>query len=435
MLQRIMLSLSGLIASLGLIAQTINIAGGNGQRAGHPPAIGSIKKPRTPTSYGDPLPGLTAAEATRFSLGLAQFDSAETPAEGLGPIFNAQKCSVCHTQPLKVSGDPAIGGASAVTETRFGASFVNNTFNPLPNEGNTLLHQMAINVATQEVIPQDATIVAHRKTTPLFGAGLIDAIPDAAIIANSQVPKGDGIKGTGAILSDAVTNLIGTNKVGRFGWKNQQATVLAFSADAYLNEMGISNRFFPNDFAPDGDTARLNAAEASVGLSATVAQDQPADPTKPEDPITNPDDTDRFADFMTFLAPPPTVPLTTQSLAGQDIFRAINCTGCHTPSYTTGPSKTSPALAFKNVALYSDLLLHDVGTGDGIGQAAAAPNQLRTAPLWGLRARAPFLHDGRAYTVEQAIEYHGGEATIVRNRYLALPQAAKDAVLAFLNSI
>lgn len=433
MRKRILLSVLGVIASLGVIAQTVNIAGGNGNRPNHPPAITSIKKPRTPTSFGDPLPGLSSTEATRFTLGLAQFDSAEGIADGLGPIFNAQKCSVCHTQPLKVSGDPAIGGASAVTETRFGASFVNSTFNPLPNEGNTLLHQMAINIATQEVVPQDATIVAHRKTTPLFGAGLIDAIPDAAILANAGVNKGDGIKGTVAILTDDVTKLIGTNKVGRFGWKNQQSTVLAFAADAYLNEMGISNRFFPNDFAPDGDTARLNAAEPP-GLSATVAQDAPMDPTKPEDPINNPDDTDRFTDFMTFLAPPPTVALSGQAAAGQGIFRAINCTGCHTPSYTTGAS-TSPALAFKNVALYSDLLLHDVGTGDGIGQAAAAPNQLRTAPLWGLRARAPFLHDGRAYTVEQAIEYHAGEALTVRNRYMALPQSGKDAVIAFLNSI
>jgi CxxC motif-containing protein (DUF1111 family) len=433
-IQKIVLSLLGLVVAGSLTAQSLPTT--NQSRPGHPPRSGPVRTPRTPTSFGDPLPGLSFTEAQNFTFGLEQFKKSESPEEGLGPIFNAQNCAVCHTQPLKLTGDPAVGGAGAITETRFGASLANGGFNPIPNEGNTLLHQMAINIETQETIPKDATIVAHRKTTPLFGLGLIEAIPDWTILANVHRPAVDGVTGKGAILNDSVTQGIGINKVGRFGWKAQQSTVLAFSGDAYLNEMGISNRLFPLDLPPAGDIARLDAAEATVGLSRLVAQDKPKDVTKPHDVDTNKDDTDRFTDFMRFLAPPPVKALTPQALAGQNAFRAINCVACHKPSMQTGRSQFSQQLSFKNVALYSDLLLHDMGLlGDGIAQAAAGPNDMRTAPLWGLRARAPYLHDGRAQTVVEAILLHDGEAKIIRDRFAALPEDVQDAIVAFLNSI
>ena len=222
--------------------------------------------------------------------------------------------------------------------------------------------------------------------------------------------------------------------MGRFGWKAQESTVLAFAGDAYLNEMGITNRFFTTDLAPDGNQVALLAAEPA-GITPTTLQDLPSNPALPESP-TNKDDIARFTDFMEFLAPPPTVPLTAQAQQGQQLFTQINCVACHKPTMTTGPSSVSPALAAKPVNLFSDLLLHNMGTlADGIGQANAAPTEMRTAPLWGLRARAPYLHDGRASTILQAILMHDGEALTIRNRFAALSSAQQQAIIAFLNSI
>jgi CxxC motif-containing protein (DUF1111 family) len=222
--------------------------------------------------------------------------------------------------------------------------------------------------------------------------------------------------------------------VGRFGWKNEESTVLAFAADAYLNEMGITNRFFTTDLAPDGNQAALLAAEPA-GITPTTLQDLPTNPALPEGP-TNKDDIARFTDFMELLAPPPTVPLSGQAQEGKELFTQINCVACHKPTMRTGPSAVSPALAFKPVNLFSDLLLHNVGSlNDNIAQGAAGPNEMRTAPLWGLRARAPFLHDGRASTIMEAILLHDGEALTIRNRFAALPGEQQQAIIAFLNSI
>jgi CxxC motif-containing protein (DUF1111 family) len=222
--------------------------------------------------------------------------------------------------------------------------------------------------------------------------------------------------------------------VGRFGWKAQEATVLSFAGDAYLNEMGITNRFFTTDLAPDGNQAALLAAEPA-GITPTTLQDLPTNPNAPEGP-TNKDDIARFTDFMELLGPPPTVPLTAQAQEGKELFAQINCVACHKPTMTTGSSAVSPALAFKPVNLFSDLLLHNMGTlGDGITQAAARPNEMRTAPLWGLRARGPYLHDGRASTIQEAILLHAGEATTIRNRFAGLSSVQQQEIIAFLNSI
>ena len=338
------------------------------------------------------------------------------------------------------------------------------SFNPLANEDGTLFHLSSLTpqsayqgsapglVSSQETVPPDATIVAGRKTNPLFGAGLIEAIPDAAIQANVHNPPVDGVSGRAAVLSDPVTTVIASggigpsNFVGRFGWKCQEATLLAFSADAYLNEMGVTNRFFTTDLAPDGNQAALVAAEPlgyslatpnspTTQLTPTTLQDLPTNPALPESP-TNTDDIARFTDFMELLAPPPVLPLSQQALRGQQLFTQINCIACHKASMRTGPSSVSISLAFRNVPLYSDLLLHRMGSlGDGIAQAAAQPDEMRTAPLWGLRARAPYLHDGRASTVFEAIRLHAGEALIIRNRFLALPDDSQKAIISFLNSI
>ena len=384
------------------------------------------------TGFGGLLAGVTADQKAAWISGLQQFQVVEGPADGLGPIFNNQSCVACHTQPV-VAGAITPGGAGAVLETRFG-NLTNGVFNPLTNESGTLLHQMASAPFAQETVPSDANVVASRKTTPLFGLGLIEAIPDAAIEANAHHPPVDGVTGRPAILTDSVTELVGGNVVGRFGWKCQESTLLAFAADAELNETGVTNRLFTTDIAPDGNQAILIKAEPD-GLTPTTLQDLPENPALPESP-TNKDDIARFTDFLQLNAPPPAVPLTAQARRGQALFTSVNCIACHKPSMQTGPSTVSVALAFQNVPLYSDLLLHRMGAlADGIAQAAAQPDEMRTAPLWGLRARSPFLHDGRASTILQAILLHDGEARIIRDRFDALTEAQKNDIIAFLESI
>lgn len=382
-------------------------------RTNHPPRPDERVPPPQPLGrFGDPLPGLTSDQTASFVAGKAQFQEEDGIENGLGPVYNNVSCVACHSSP-------AIGGASPILETRFG-KMTNGHFDPLASGGGSLLQQAAINPACQESIPADANVVAGRKTTQLFGLGLIEAIPDATILANIHRNPVDGITGKAAMILDVATN---QQRVGRFGWKDQQATVLAFSGDAYVNEMGITNRLFPTENAPNGNPALL------------AQYDTIADPEDTSDPVNGKADIDRFADFMRFLAPPPPLPATSVTAQGRALFQQINCTGCHVPSMSTGPNPIN-ALNWKSVPLYSDLLLHDMGTlGDGIAQGAAAPAEMRTAPLWGLRARPPYLHDGRAATLDAAIRLHDGEAAIVRDRYVHLSQQQRDVILAFLNSL
>lgn len=368
-----------------------------------PPAAGSP---------GGPLTGLTAAQLTEFRDGLADFRQIETIDSGLGPIFNEVSCVACHIAP-------AVGGGSRRTITRFGRT-TNLVFDPLTAQGGPLLQNRAIPPDLREVIPAEANTVAQRITTPLFGSGLIEAIPDATLRSLASAPKPDGVRGHVALVKDVTT---GTERVGRFGWKAQQATLLAFSADAYVNEMGITNRFFPTENAPNGDLARL------------VRADPILDPEDETDPVTRKADIDRASSFIRLLAPPPRGPVNAAVTSGQALFASINCTACHTPSLQTGPSPVA-ALANKPVALYSDLLLHDMGSlGDGIAQGNATPREMRTAPLWGLSARREFLHDGRVTTLDAAIRAHDGEAALVRDRYLRLTTAQRTQLVAFLDSL
>ena len=374
--------------------------------------VGSFHFPYRSTQFGDPLPGLTTNQLADFAAGRDDFQDPDTPESGLGPIFNNVSCVACHSLP-------AVGGASPTNETRFGR-MVNGQFDPLTELGGSLLQDFAIDPAYQEVIPPQANVIALRQTTPLFGLGLIEAIPDSVIVQNSARPKPDGVSGRVAIVTDVAS---GEQRVGRFGWKAQQATLLAFSGDAYLNEVGITSRFFPHDNAPNGDTNLL-----ALG-------DLVADPEDEMDPASGKADIDRFADFMRYLAPPPQLPLTVSASAGQSLFGQIGCAVCHTPAMNTGTNAVA-ALDRKPVRLYSDLLLHDMGSlGDGIAQAAAAPREMRTAPLWGLRASGPYLHDGRAATADEAIRGHDGEARVARDRYRWLSPTQKQQLLDFLNSL
>lgn len=369
------------------------------------PQTGSIQ-------FGDPLPGLTSDQLSFFGAGLDEFENVETVDGGLGPIFNNVSCVACHN-----SG--GTGGGSAILVTRFG-QFTGGVFDPLAALGGSLLQDNAIDAAVQEIVPAQANVVAHRQSTPLFGTGLIEAIADADILRNVLKTPIDGIKGRAAMLTDVAT---GQQRVGRFGWKAQQATLLSFAGDAYLNEMGVTSRLFPTENAPNGDAAKL------------AAYDTVLDPEDEVDPVTGKGDIDAAADFMRYLAAPPQMPLTQSASAGKTIFQQINCSVCHTPIMTTAVNAVS-ALNRKPVALYSDLLLHDMGTlGDGIVQGPAGATEMRTAPLWGLRASAPYLHDGRAPTIDAAIKAHEGEAKSSRDRYNKLSKTQRQQLLDFLKSI
>lgn len=361
---------------------------------------------------GDPLPDLTQDQLSAFADGLGEFENVETPESGLGPVFNNTSCANCHSAPI-------VGGASAATVTRFGRND-KGVFDALAQEGGSLLQNRAIDPAALEHIPADATIVALRQATPLFGAGLIEAISDKDIQDLAKRKKADGILGRAALVQDVTT---GEMRVGRFGWKAQHATLLAFAADAYLNEMGITNRFFPTENAPNGDQALL------------AQFDKTADPEDQVDPATGKSDIDKVAAYMRFLAPPAPPHVTSEVQLGFNLFTRIGCAECHVPTLFTGPN-TVRALDRKPVNLFSDLLLHDMGSlNDGIAQADALPNEMKTAPLWGLRHRAPYLHDGRAPTLFLAISDHDGEASPARDRFNKLPSSQQKQLVDFLNSL
>lgn len=382
------------------------------------PAVRRIARPVTQTlldpttEFGAPLPGLTREQLTLFATGLSEFNNVEDAAAGLGPIFNDRSCVACH-------GRPAVGGGSGIRVTRFGRS-VDGGFDPLEGLGGSLLQRLSIDPLVREVVPAEATVVAQRQSTPLFGLGLIEAIPDETILNNAERQRSLGLNGVPSLVVDAAS---GRTRVGRFGWKAQQATILSFSADAYLNEMGVTNRLFPQENAPNGNATLL------------ARFDRVLDPEDTPDPVSGKTDFEVSADFMRLLGPPPRLPFTPSALQGREWFSGIGCSGCHTPQMTTGLNDVQ-ALNFKAVYLYSDLLLHDMGSlGDGIVQGAAGPRDMKTAPLWGLRASGPYLHDGRAITIDQAIQAHDGEAAPSRDRYRQLDATARQQLLEFLGSI
>ncbi len=362
--------------------------------------------------FGSALPGLTKAQVAVFLDGKDDFEDSETEASGLGPIFNRTSCATCHNAS-------ATGGASPINVTRFGR-MESGVFNPLAALGGSLQQDMEINSVLHEVVPPEANVVAHRNSTPLFGLGLIEAIPDQEILRNVRRTPLDGVLGKVSQVADAAS---GKMRIGRFGWKAQQATLLSFAGDAYLNEMGITNRLFPVENAPNGNTQLLEQYDTVV------------DPEDVVDPATGRGDIDRVADFMRFLGAPPRLPLTHSAAAGRSVFQNAGCAVCHVPLMITGPNKVT-ALNQQEVWLFSDLLLHDMGTlGDGIAQGTADVHDMRTAPLWGLRASAPYLHDGRAQSIDEAIKAHDGEAKASKDRYLKLNKQQVQQLIDFLMSI
>jgi CxxC motif-containing protein (DUF1111 family) len=362
---------------------------------------------------GDPLPSATPREFEEFRLGLADFREIEEASEGLGPLFNGTGCASCHNVP-------AIGGGSPMTEMRAGARDANGNFKIV---GGTTLYQLFSipDHRCQSAVPAEATIVARRMSIPLFGTGLIEAIADDTLLALEDPfdRDRDGISGRAAIITDVAT---GQRRVGRFGWKAQVATLLTFAGDAYTNEMGITNDLFPHE--PYGGISEAQMRQC----------DQLKDPEDVVDPRTGKRAIDNFESFMRFLAPVGRGPITDEVQMGEQVFGALGCATCHVPALSTG-AHASSALSRKPVPLYSDLLLHDIGTGDGIEQEAALPSEIRTPALWGLRFRRPLMHDGSAMTPADALRQHGGEASGVMERYRSATEPMRRALFTFLDSL
>ena len=368
-----------------------------------------------PPGAGGPLAGLTPREFSEFRLGLDDFLEVETAEEGLGPAFNATSCAVCHNIP-------AIGGGGLILEVRAGYRDETGAFRTFDPSGETLMHLFSTPThGCQPGIPAQATIVARRAPIPLFGAGLVEAIPDETLMAlEDPVDRDrDGISGRAALIRDAET---GERRVGRFGWKAQHATLLSFGADAYRNEMGITNDVFPTEVA------------FGIRPEQIKSCDPLPDPEDAADRQTGRRGIDNFASFMRFLAPLPAGDMGPREQAGEQLFRSSGCTICHVPVLETGAS-ASPIFHRRPVRLFSDLLLHDIGTGDGIPQGAATDREIRTPALWGLRFRRPLLHDGSAVTIEDAIRRHGGEAERSRTLFERLEESGRLSLIEFLRSL
>ncbi|MBX9626343.1 MAG: hypothetical protein K2X82_21265 [Gemmataceae bacterium] len=409
----------GRVAGIGLLVTAAVAAAAAVVEPPHaaagPPAAGD-------TNFGDPLPGLTADQLARFHAGKAAFEEVEGAADGLGPVFNGASCAECH------NGE-ATGGGSGTLSTRIGA-VVDGRFDPLVRFGGPTIQTKGILGLegfeyAGEVVPPEATVVARRRSPPLFGLGLVDAVPDDAFreLARDQRDRHPDTAGRPNLVPDLRT---GKRVVGRFGWKAGLGGLFDFAADAYKDEMGITAPGFVR--TPDGRTiGEENAPQGRADLLRFNPAESPNEPDV-EDIVL-------FTDFMTFLAPPPRGEVTARVRAGETVFRQIGCADCHVPTLRTGRHEVK-ALDRVKFHPYSDFLLHDMGAlGDGIEDGRGRGSEMRTAPLWGLLTQPAYLHDGRAKTVEAAILLHDGQGRGARDRYRDLPPAKKRVLSAFLNSL
>src|SRR5437588_7248880 len=357
---------------------------------------------------GAPLPGLTLEQRALFERGRGLFQTEFTPETGLGPLFNNNACSQCHE-------DPGVGGVGEEV-ARHATAFRAPACDDLAAHGGPVIQASvtpALHAALgtdREPVPAAATDTAVRTTASLLGFGLLEAVPDAEILALADPAdrNGDGISGR--------PNRTADGRVGRFGRKGQVATLGEFTAEAFVNEMGITSPTEPRAQTIDG-----------APLPAGV------DPTP--DPELTQDAVDATTAFIRLLAPPAPLPRTFVEERGRVTFVLIGCAGCHVPALVTGFNRV-PALNLKIVRAYTDLLLHDMGPGlADICLGQARPAEYRTEPLMGLRFKTVFLHDGRAPTIAVAIRLHAGEATRARNRFLALSWLDRSALVRFLQGL
>src|SRR5712691_1236406 len=387
-----------------------------------------------------------------------KFDEVEQLDDGLGPLYNAQSCRECHQNPTS-------GGTSQITELRVGHLGPNRRFQnpeiPIAHgtetiTGRSLVNLRAIcpseafpNTEIQERVPDSETIRTTRISLNLLGDGFVEAVADQTLIdlSRDQCKASHG-KICGQALYVPIVEAPGQTGVGRFGWKDQQASLLSFSGDAYVNEMGITNRLFPDEVTKLCNTA--------------------------SEPNNQPDadrlaDIDHFTRFMrASKAPARDAQLagTPSARKGSELFDKIGCATCHVRSLSTPPAGTKinggtftipVALAGKTFHPFGDFLLHDVGTGDGIVMAmeehygrnmyqiqwrnlslpsfASTQNKMRTAPLWGVRLRPQLMHDGESLTLRDAILRHLGEAKQVTMQFSKLKHSDQEALIQFLLSL
>lgn len=357
---------------------------------------------------GDPVRGLTRPERTRFQQGKVQFDSEFTPETGLGPLFNSTACGECHEAP-------AAGGSGDEVEVH-AAAFKGGACDPLVEEGGFVIQQNATPALKQalgidkEPFPPSATARAARTSPVVFGRGLLDAVPESVILkyADPEDTNHDGVSGR--------PNRFFDGRLGRFGRKALVPTLDEFNAGAYAAEMSVTN--------PAVRT------EESIG-----GKDIPAGVDPVPEPEIDQEALDRTNAFVRLLAIPTPKKLGKDGERGRAVFGEIGCAACHVPVLHTG-SNAIAALRDKDVAAYSDLLLHDMGQDlADICLGLATPSEFRTEPLIDLRDQKQFLHDGRAKNLEQAVELHGGEATGARDRFKSLTPADRAALLKFLGAL
>ena len=416
----------------------------------------AIQPAEAPTGFDNKSNGMVDDATHQTDQG--KFDEIEGLGDGLGPLYNAQSCRECHQ-------DPTSGGSSQVTELRVGHEGPNHRFmNPeIPINrgaqvitGRTLVNDRAIcpsaafpTTEIQERVPDTENIRTTRVSLNLLGDGFVEAVADQTLLdlAAAQC-KSSHHKICGQAIYVPIVEATGETGIGRFGWKDQHASLLSFSGDAYLNEMGITTRLFPDEV-----TTLCNTAS------------EPNDTPDPD----GLDDLDHFARFIRASKAPARdaqVAATPAATRGSQLFEKIGCSTCHVATMTTAPAGTvinggkftiPDALGGKTFHPYSDFLLHNLGTGDGIvvpfvehyGKRMSAVRwkkfseddfhsarfKIRTAPLWGVRLHSRLMHDGTSLTLRDAVTRHAGEASEVKHKFERLPKADQEAILQFLSSL
>ena len=375
--------------------------------------------------------GIVEPPGDTFSRDQQVYEENKAVADGLGPVYNATSCVMCHQNPNS-------GAAGQITELRVGhidanGNFVNPTIfiNDGKNTitGRSIVNDRAIGPQAQEVVPETENIRALRATLNTLGDGFVEAIDDNTLIAIAAAqPKLSEGRVHGQVVEAPIFEAPGQTRVGRFGWKDQHSSLLSFIADAYLNEMGITSRLRPKEVT-------------TVLLTTTGINDQPDE--------LGMADIDHFAQFIRgTMAPPRDTALAATPAAnrGEHVFAHVGCSVCHVQTITTAPAGTAidggmfvvpEALGNKVIHPFGDFLLHDIGTGDGIVQVGPqdTANKLRTAPLWGLREKARFMHDLRSLSLENAIIRHEGEAREPARRFRELSPEDKEALITFLRTL
>lgn len=381
----------------------------------------------------DPVPP-TARGNGRFEDNKFIFSERETVADGLGPTYNDVGCIECH-QSVDV------GAFGQQMEFRAG-HLVGSTFVDAP--GGQLIHARGTDSDVVEHITTAETVKAFRVTLSTLGDGFIECISNTDLQNNIAAQPAAQ---RGVLTQVPVVEANNQLRFGRFGWKAQHASLLSFAGDAYLNEMGITNKF-------DGFNGRSSsAANAGTDENPASTAEGVINVNFPSafDPVPDPEDDGgdvlAFADFMASTrAPGRQNPIPAAATRGDSLFTAVGCAVCHTRTFTTaapgtlingGAFAVPTALGNKIIHPFSDFALHNIGTGDGIVQNAgqSTANQMRTPPLWGLRARNRLMHDGLNITVFDSVQLHAGQATTARNNFNSLTTAQRNDLIAFVLSL